>query len=1747
MPDIRELGRRVKAKYPNAYKDLSDEEVGRRVKAKYPREYADFADVKPMTLTEAARRVIARDPSVPSFPEGYQAPRRKQESPAQRLGRQAQEATQSLGEVIRPVTRVADAIIAGTPLGRDIARTQPGREALAQGIATQGVAGTVTAPASSLASVFNLFETPEGEFEPKWMSAINIAADLVPWGAVGAGARSAAKALKGALRAGDAAKVARILADNPEVKAAIESAVRFTPTPDPNYPAGEALDLVGMGRPKTPAQAIAGDAPRVAADVPTRTQPTAKVDATEQVAKPKEPWEMTREEIIETFREKIEYGPSYDRSLATSVGDLLDALDKGDKKSAEYFGRIVNLRSKKWTLDEFNAADGAARAKHSAETAAAEEAQAARRNAEAARKALSSKPEMESMIRAALRDDPEWQALSKEASEIKSSVIESSAALKRMGRGTKKRAAAEAEHSALLDKAEGQMSRIEAEQKRVQARVQSDVKAQLERQVANLDANVSNVASKDVQVGQGARGRVAKVAYVVDPEGGEIARRANYPIPDALSRAVHPDSKASINLRTVEFSEKARKEMGVSGDPLGYVVESTKGNSRISVTALNDGTIVQVAIEMYDAGAPAGSRWKRVSKSKFAQEWLNAHGLELGDSTAFGQQKVIYKTSPTAGKQEYTVPGRRDVIDPDGEYLGFNLDDDVSNITDISSTGNSAQVSKSTQKAPDVDVSKPGAPKPEAHYYRTYRRPPGNATVPELAEVVRASGPDAYVRTNRRLTVDEMRDFDLVPVSESVAKAAVVRFDGPWDDFRRSFPGARASKSGSVEPSDWDDVFDQAYNPQSALLQERRSAAAKTAESLLRAQMDASNAEKLRYLPRNLQTQETQALAEWGLSQRKALADARAEFIRAHGATPEEMNPVAAKQYGKRIDDSDTNALTEYAQSAINASKAKRSAQDEFDAWRKKAGKNASIEKQQRKLDELKSKYEIAEEGPVQKATPESGRTQQATSGSATQDSRRGATPKRRPEDKPPIPTGINKADRVAPRKSPEVTGAANAITDLERAMRGRVEVSKADYTGVKESFDLGKKAIDEKRIDPIALAEEVSAKPRPITKEEVGALTAGRAKLIGDQNDLFKRLESASDEEGAAISEQIRAIDRLIDRNDEALQRAGREQSEAFNARRMLVRDDMTFAGLRARGRTANMGRKLSAASEQLFKDLSEKYESALGEIKGLKGELEEAYKKLAASAKAIGAKGSPMRQRATALARLNRAGVKTVGGKEVKIGSKQAGAIDIPLGEESRIARDIRLVAKTFIMDGSATTLDEVVDKLKEVIPGLTDEQALGFLSNKIRTKVVEADIAKRQAARHMNELKKAADFRLLSRGKKIGAVAMEIVNFLGRNVKAGVDLSAPFIQGRTGIGGKPDAWVKSWAPMLRALTAKNSDEFMARMESEMAQHPLYARAIQAKLSLPEPGMGFSAAEETFAGNLTREIARIKGLGIIAKPIIRTENAYTAFLNKLRFDWFTKLAAIGPDDPEYLRDIAQMINIATGRGEGVVAQLASNPIAGQAFFAPRYTVSQWQLAALKPIYSAKTKEGAKQAMKMYAGNALAIGGVAALATWFGWKVETDSRSSEFGMMTRPDGQQFDLFNKQAQPVRLIAQSLWGSVGKTGEYREPDPASTIGRYFTNKAAPLPGALWRSASPKSPNEDGEWKPMTKEQFALQLFLPLSLGEAFKNNVAPDAKALAIFGMGTARKVEPKKKVKPAPPMKPLLPGWDSLFRPQSSP
>lgn len=76
----------------------------------------------------------------------------------------------------------------------------------------------------------------------------------------------------------------------------------------------------------------------------------------------KEPWEMTVEELADKYKDFISdgigFGAKYDRNIDSAVGDVASAIQKGDAKSAKYFGAILKLRTGEWTREQFDAFNG---------------------------------------------------------------------------------------------------------------------------------------------------------------------------------------------------------------------------------------------------------------------------------------------------------------------------------------------------------------------------------------------------------------------------------------------------------------------------------------------------------------------------------------------------------------------------------------------------------------------------------------------------------------------------------------------------------------------------------------------------------------------------------------------------------------------------------------------------------------------------------------------------------------------------------------------------------------------------------------------------------------------------------------------------------------------------------------------------------------------------------------------------------------------------------------------------------------------------------------------------------------------------------------------------------------------------------------------------------------------------------------------------------------------------------------------
>lgn len=195
---------------------------------------------------------------------------------------------------------------------------------------------------------------------------------------------------------------------------------------------------------------------------------------------------------------------------------------------------------------------------------------------------------------------------------------------------------------------------------------------------------------------------------------------------------------------------------------------------------------------------------------------------------------------------------------------------------------------------------------------------------------------------------------------------------------------------------------------------------------------------------------------------------------------------------------------------------------------------------------------------------------------------------------------------RQEPGQSKEVvkplTGAKNAITEEERLARGMPEVNRQAYTGIAESANIGRKAVDAGEIDPKGLARSVAEEPRPLNEKEVGALAFDRARITLEHQDATKKLAAAVDAgDKNAIAEQrarLNLAEEHFDYNDQALVKGGRAQSAAFNARKMILNSDYSTAAVTQRLKGANPERPVSEIETKRISDNAVKLAEAEAKI---------------------------------------------------------------------------------------------------------------------------------------------------------------------------------------------------------------------------------------------------------------------------------------------------------------------------------------------------------------------------------------------------------------------------------------------------------------------------------------------------------------------------------------------------------------------
>lgn len=298
--------------------------------------------------------------------------------------------------------------------------------------------------------------------------------------------------------------------------------------------------------------------------------------------------------------------------------------------------------------------------------------------------------------------------------------------------------------------------------------------------------------------------------------------------------------------------------------------------------------------------------------------------------------------------------------------------------------------------------------------------------------------------------------------------------------------------------------------------------------------------------------------------------------------------------------------------------------------------------------------------------------------------------------------------------------------------------------------------------------------------------------------------------------------------------------------------------------------------------------------------------------------------------------------------------------------------------------------------------------------------------------------------------------------RAIMASVDLSAPFRQGITFV--HKGAFWKNFVPMIRALT---NERYSKGLMTAITEHPNWEKAKLSGLAIVDPHSHFLAQrEEPFQSDLADKYL---------PPVKWSNRAYSAFLNKLRFDVFNDLVgkyeATGRAlDPKELKDIAKFVNSFSGRGSlGKTGDKAA-PALAIALFSPRLIASRIQVLASPLTYLKADPILRKEAWKSLLSYSAYVGTILSFGKYaLGMDVEDDPRSSDWGKL-KDGNTRVDVTGGFQSYIRLGAQILSHTkVTGKGEVRElggglNDPAKgpydesiadLFGRFFRSKESPV--------------------------------------------------------------------------------------------
>lgn len=372
---------------------------------------------------------------------------------------------------------------------------------------------------------------------------------------------------------------------------------------------------------------------------------------------------------------------------------------------------------------------------------------------------------------------------------------------------------------------------------------------------------------------------------------------------------------------------------------------------------------------------------------------------------------------------------------------------------------------------------------------------------------------------------------------------------------------------------------------------------------------------------------------------------------------------------------------------------------------------------------------------------------------------------------------------------------------------------------------------------------------------------------------------------------------------------------------------------------------------------------------------------------------------------------------------------------------------------------------------------------------------------------------------------------------------DFSAPGRQGLPLVLEK--SYWTSFKPMFQSWKAK--DAYHNVMQS-IEEHPYFKPTIDAN-GMRGPSFaernGLSLTdlkthkEEMFTSQLAEKLPMVS----------RSERAYSAFLNKLRADTFAKLVDLAkaagrdPETDEVLaKQIANWVNIRTGRGNIGDWGKTGNKVLNEVFFAPRLTASRfqvynqvfnpWSYAKMDPMLR---KQTLKSALGMV-GAGVTLNQLARLPTIGSDKQMEQSynpTSSDF-MKAKIGPTRFDPWGGFQQPAVALAKIVLGqststTPNKQGEFNvtnlrerkfgRQNTFDVAEQYALNRLAPIPRFIYSWMSNTSFQREGKPTAFDLPKELVDQITPIvaqDLWDIYQTDpsLLPYGVPAATFGVGT---------------------------------